>query len=455
MLAGALLFLLFQACTLAANSDATCDSSMTDASYLPSVTCSRDHVSQSLSSLAPCQPRDKVVKIPWPSNSSYDQLTPSHVTVKRCSGGCHGGLTSCVPTSTQLRKVSVLLARCPLGGGSCQKECATLEVEDELACGCGCRLEPSSCRSEDQEWREETCSCHCRDTAATTTCLQGGRAWDHQSCQCLCPPSDPCPEDHTHDPVTCTCVAPAVYPQQREEREEKQEEELHLNWEHPVILTLASLNVLLILIIVLLVRRHRQMARKVKEQPKLISGEVSKNLYSTAPRNNSEASTVKAPLLYTSDSDVSSVQLQNNTDSSCSSELSEMTSSYRPSPQPTFNSPLARVPTHSHQTSSNSENLLHHPSHLPVHSATTGHSPSSHLLTYNPTMEQPALVVPCMSSREALKPCNCSYTSLEASSPLPPPPPPQIEYRATPANSITLVRRGLPQQGLTGRETPL
>ena len=57
----------------------------------------------------------QVVKIPWPSNSSYDQLTPSHVTVKRCSGGCHGGLTSCVPTSTQMRKVSVLLARWVLG----------------------------------------------------------------------------------------------------------------------------------------------------------------------------------------------------------------------------------------------------------------------------------------------------------------------------------------------------
>ena len=416
----------------------------------------------------------QVVKIPWPSNSSYDQLTPSHVTVKRCSGGCHGGLTSCVPTSTQMRKVSVLLARwvlgflffcrftccprCPLGGGSCQKECATLEVEDELACGCGCRLEPSSCRSKDQEWREETCSCQCRDTAATTTCLQGGRAWDHQSCQCLCPPSDPCPEDHTHDPVTCTCVAPEVYPQQREEREEKKKEELQLNWEHPVILTLDSLNVLLIFIIVLLVRRHRKMARKLKEeQPKLISGEVSKNLYSTPPRNNSEASSVKAPLLYTSNSDVSSVQLQNNTDSSYSSELSEMTGSFRPSPQPTFNSPPARVTTHSQQTSSNSENLAHHhPSHPPVHSAPAGHSPSSHLLTYKPAIEQPTLVVPCMSSsREALKPYNCSYSSLEASSPLPPPPPPQIEYRATPANSITLVRRGLPQQGLTGRETPL
>ena len=195
------------------------------------------------------------------------------------------------------------------------------------------------------------------------------------------------------------------------------------------------------------------MARKMKEQPKLISGEVSKNLYSTAPRNNSEASSVKAPLLYTSDSDVSSVQLQNNTDSSYSSELSEMTGSYRPSPQPSFNSPPARVTIHCPQTSSNSENLAHQPSHLPVHSAPAGHSPSSHQLTYNPTMEQPGLVAPCMSSREALKPCNCSYTSHEASSPLPPPP--QIEYRTTPANSITLVRRGLPQQGLTGRETPL
>ena len=195
------------------------------------------------------------------------------------------------------------------------------------------------------------------------------------------------------------------------------------------------------------------MAIKLKEQPKLISGEVSKNLYSTAPRNNSEASSVKAPLLYTSDSDVSSVQLQSNTDSSYSSELSEMTR-YRPSPQPSFETPPARV-THSPQTSSNSVNPPYHPSPLPLHSAPAGHSPSNQLLAYNPIMEQPSLVVPCLSSREALKPCNCSYTSLEASSPLPPPPPPQIEYKATPTNSITLMRRGLPHQGITGRETPL
>ena len=90
-----------------------------------------------------------MVKVPWPANSSYDQLTPSHVTVKRCSGGCHGGSASCVATATSKRKVrtlltkilnsletllqvAVLLARCPLGGGACDKECATVEVEDEV-----------------------------------------------------------------------------------------------------------------------------------------------------------------------------------------------------------------------------------------------------------------------------------------------------------------------------------
>ena len=30
-------------------------------------------------------------------------------------------------------KVAVLLARCPLGGGSCDKECATVEVEDQVS----------------------------------------------------------------------------------------------------------------------------------------------------------------------------------------------------------------------------------------------------------------------------------------------------------------------------------
>merc|ERR1719239_958663 len=305
------LLMMAAACLVGAQSG-SCPSSVLPTSPLSPTTCSSTHISSSLRATAACKPRDKVVKVPWPTNSSYDQLTPSHVTVKRCSGGCHGGSTSCVPTATSIRKVAVLLARCPLGGGSCDKECATVEVEDEVACGCGCRLEPSSCRSEDQEWREETCSC-----------------------QCLCPPTSPCPPDQTHDPSSCSCLPLGLLEgQERQERQERQEDVLQLNWEHPVILTLASLNLLLISIIVVLVRKHRKMTRRLREQPSHVPGEMSKNLYSPPPRNATEPPSLKAALLYTSDSDVSTEQQNTNTDSSYCSDAT-----YRPSPQPSYSPP--------------------------------------------------------------------------------------------------------------------
>jgi len=437
MLADALLLVfLFQA-TVAASSDATCDSSMTEASYLPSVTCSRDHVSQSLSSLAPCTPRDKVVKVPWPSNSSYDQLTPSHVTVRRCSGGCHGGLTSCVPTSTQLRKVAVLLARCPLGGGSCQKECATLEVEDELACGCGCRLEPSSCRSEDQEWREETCSCQCKDTKATTTCLQVGRVWDHQSCQCLCPPTNPCPADQTHDPSSCSCL-PLIGPlegQERQERQERQEDVLQLNWEHPVILTLASLNLLLISIIVVLVRKHRKMTRRLRERPSHVPAEMSKNLYSTPPRNGtSEPPSVKAALLYTSDSDVSTEQQNTNTDSSYCSDAT-----YRPSPQPSYSPPTE---------------VTYRPSPLPSYASSPYPSPPYSSLV--PPAPYPCCSYPSLSSLPVPS-SECGQCNTMARNRLPPSECNTMTRSNAPSECNTIVRiaGGGGNGTLGGRETPL
>jgi len=135
-------------------------------SHLPPVTCSREHISSSLRASSPCIIRDKVVEIPRPSNTSVDQLTPSHVTVKRCSGGCHGQ-SSCVAASTATRKVPVLLARCPLGGGKCEKECASVEVEDHLSCTCGCRVQEDECRG-DQAFSSSTCSCTCRDRQAST-----------------------------------------------------------------------------------------------------------------------------------------------------------------------------------------------------------------------------------------------------------------------------------------------
>merc|ERR1719285_1447347 len=87
--------------------------------YLASISCTKEHISVSLRCTAPCQPRNKVIMVPWPNNTSVDQLTPSHVTVRRCSGGCHSQARHCVPTHKETRSVPVLLGRCPLGGGKC------------------------------------------------------------------------------------------------------------------------------------------------------------------------------------------------------------------------------------------------------------------------------------------------------------------------------------------------
>ena len=56
-------------------------------------------------------------------------------------------------SSTKKRRVAVLLGRCPLGGGKCEKECASVEVEDQLECQCGCRQQAEECR-EDQTFNK-------------------------------------------------------------------------------------------------------------------------------------------------------------------------------------------------------------------------------------------------------------------------------------------------------------
>ena len=56
--------------------------------------------------------------------------------------------------------------------------------------------------------------------------------------------------------------------EQREERSEEQEDPLLLKWEYPVILTLASLNLLLVSIVVVLARRHHNLRIGIKNQPR-------------------------------------------------------------------------------------------------------------------------------------------------------------------------------------------
>ena len=59
-------------------------------------------------------------------------MTPTHVEIMQCSGGCHRGNQACVPTLTQEKEVSVMLARCGIQTGKCEKECASLVVVEHL-----------------------------------------------------------------------------------------------------------------------------------------------------------------------------------------------------------------------------------------------------------------------------------------------------------------------------------
>ena len=111
-----------------------------------------------------------MIPVPWPNNTDIQQLSPSHVVVRRCSGGCHGS-RSCVAGATQVRKVAVMMAKCPVAGGKCEKQCASLEVEDEVECECGCRRKECG---EKAEWMSDTCECECKNTVARRECLEGG-----------------------------------------------------------------------------------------------------------------------------------------------------------------------------------------------------------------------------------------------------------------------------------------
>ena len=116
------------------------DSSSFTTHYQYQAECRTNHIAKSLESGAPCQPRDKVIRVPLPNNTVVDQLTPTHVSVRRCSGLCShspSSKVSCTAIRTEVREVSVMLGVCPLSGGKCEKQCAVVRVEDELECECG------------------------------------------------------------------------------------------------------------------------------------------------------------------------------------------------------------------------------------------------------------------------------------------------------------------------------
>merc|ERR1712088_944882 len=80
----------------------------------------------------------------------------------QCDGGCHRGSQGCIATATRTREVSVMVGKCGVSVGKCEKECATVTLEEHT-------------------------KCECKDVEAKRSCLEQGRTWEEDSCTCGCP----------------------------------------------------------------------------------------------------------------------------------------------------------------------------------------------------------------------------------------------------------------------------
>ena len=136
------------------------------------------------------------------------QVVPDTVAVSRCKGGCNLPAHSCHPTQVAERQVEVMLVLARWPQGEHQVVCSSIQVEDHLACGCGCAVKPEHC-SQRHYYQESTCRCLCRHTEERAVCIESGRTWDHNSCSCNCPRHTwtSCSTGYVFDySSSCSCV---------------------------------------------------------------------------------------------------------------------------------------------------------------------------------------------------------------------------------------------------------
>ena len=174
-----------------------------------------------------------------------------------------------------------MMGRCPVGGGKCDKECAVLQVEDELECSCGCSNhlhQECSLKSASHTWNSESCECHCKDQTAQRQCMETpGKVWDSSSCSCICQAYEPCFSGlvYNHDSCLCEPTVSAIEDVDKSEvvREDRDSLEnsnvfyyLVTHWiEVVIIIVLATAIVILVIVIVILMRRLEKMRRVINK----------------------------------------------------------------------------------------------------------------------------------------------------------------------------------------------
>ena len=203
---------------------------------------------------------------------SSHQMTPTHVEVQQCGGACHRSSQGCVPTKTREREVWVMVGRCGIQTGKCEKECASITVVDHLECGCDCREEErESCPQESHSYNLDTCQCECRDRRAKQACLDQGQSWSESSCQCQCrqPPSL-CSDGLVFSNVTCTCLPRLTSTRSTSESGDTREPRGSVNtdkffsWQLIIILVLLVLIFILLVTIFSLISKLQSARRRIK-----------------------------------------------------------------------------------------------------------------------------------------------------------------------------------------------
>ena len=110
-----------------------CTEESVSAKYSAQGSCSGSHIGKALKAQAKCEPRMVVVQLPWPNSTmvggGVQQMTPTHVALMQCDGGCHRDSQGCIATATRTREVSVMVGKCGVSVGKCEKECATVTLE--------------------------------------------------------------------------------------------------------------------------------------------------------------------------------------------------------------------------------------------------------------------------------------------------------------------------------------
>jgi hypothetical protein len=209
-------------------------------------------------------------------------MTPTHVSVLQCGGGCHRGSEGCLAVRTRRREVSVMVGRCGVSVGKCEKECAVVSVEEHTECGCGCQLDRGDCEASGlHKFKKELCACECRDTEAKRRCLEQGRTWAEASCTCGCPAVLSCTSGSAYSPTTCMCepVTEAVNVDE-EDRAPRSSGSALLSGEIIIIGVLLGLILIMLMIIFSLINKLQSVRRRMKLRKMTEEAQDNGDIYS-------------------------------------------------------------------------------------------------------------------------------------------------------------------------------